>query len=266
MPSSPIHTPIYDLEYYSESSVFLYVGDVWIDEVVQLQYNCQQNKTPLYGYASQMWDRVAPGRLIVTGSFSINFKEQGYLWAVLRRWFDIGANSQVLANRGYRDPVASKKAKALTRGKIKPGQGQRGSRPVVGSNGNIISRATIERITQGDATRKERYDFYDSMAGYSTFDVNNPKDKIFEDIVEAFEDEVWKTTDNDSLLSQARRIDDNVFDGFDMYVVFGDYSSPGANHTVRKIVNVHLLSEGKQIQIDNGPVIEQYQYIAQTIV
>jgi hypothetical protein len=266
MANSPIFTPTWDLDYFSESSTFLYIGDVQIDEIVQLQYRCQQQKTPIYGYASQMYDKMAPGHLLVNGMFAVNFKEQGYLWAVLRRYFDIGANSQIWAKRNYRDPVETRKAKRLTDGKIKPGQGQKGSRPIVGSNGNMVSRATIERLVQGDATRKERYDFYQDLAGYSTFDVNNPKDKVFEDIMEAFEDEVWKTTDNDSLLSQARRIDDNTFDGFDMYLVFGDYATPGANHTVRKIVDVHLLSEGKAIQIDNGPVLESYEFTAKTIV
>jgi hypothetical protein len=129
-----------------------------------------------------------------------------------------------------------------------------------------VSRASIERIVQGDVTKQDRYDFYQDLAGYATFDVNSPKDKIFEDIVEAFEDEVWKTGDNEDLLKQIRRTDDNIFDDFDIYVAMGNYSVPGANHTVQKLVGVRLTSQGKGIEIGGAPIQESYEFIARTVV
>lgn len=264
MSNRPVFNKVYDLEYYDASQMQLYIGDVFVDEITSLGYSCSQSKAPLYGYASQLFDDVAAGQVIVQGEFTINFKEQGYLWAILRRWHNIGADSEILGKR--KDPIKASKAKALVSGKMGANKDNTGGRPVVGSNGTKISRAGIERLVQGDATRKERYNFYHDLAGYATFDTNSPRDKIFEDIVEAYEDEIWKTSDNSDLLNQLRRTDDNIFDGFDMFVTFGNYSIKKANHTVQKIVGVHLLSQGKMIQVGGGPIQESYSFLAKTVI
>jgi hypothetical protein len=253
-------TRVYDLEYFSSNQAFLYIGDVWIDEITNLQYTRIQQKTPIYGYASQLLDATSAGHILVQGSFTINYKEQGYLWAVLRRWHSID-NEGARGTKEY-----GKKARALLRNKI--GENKfttTGGRPVIGSNGTQISRASIERIVAGDVSKTDRGKFYNSLAGYSTFDVGSPKDKTFEDIVEAFEDEVWKTADNDELLKEARNPDNVLFDGFDMFFVAGNYSNPKANHTVQKIIGVRLTSQGKSIQMDDMPIQESYTFIAKSL-
>jgi len=248
LPKTPF-TAIYDLDYFSSSQCFLYIGDVWVDEITSLEYVTQQNKTPIYGYASQLWDDCAAGQVIVQGQFTINFKEQGYLWSVLRRYHNV-------TNPNFQTAKAD--ANLL--------KGRSGyNRPVRGANANRIKRQTVEDVTQGKATRGETYKFYQGLAGYASSQVKNPRDKAFKDIVEAFEDQIWsdKVTNND-LNSQLRRTDDNMFDNFDMYVVFGDYSNPKANHTVSKIIDVRLTSQGKSILIDGKPISESYTFLAQT--
>jgi len=247
----------------SGAQVQLFLGDVWIDEMTSFSYNLIQSKTPLYGYASQFFDTTAAGRILVQGSLSINFKEQGYLWAVLRRYFNVSAvEAGVKSTKKDDNLLRVKKNSSRTMPDIVNKSGNK-----TGSNGTNISRASIERITQGKMTTGEQYKFYHDLASYATFDVKNPKDKVFEDIVEAFEDEVWApTSTNEGLSSQIRRVDDNRFDGFDIYLVMGNYSNPKANHTVRKIVGVRLMSEGKQIVINGAPISEQYSWIAQTVV
>jgi len=264
MPKSPV-TNIYDLDYFSGSQMFMYIGDVWVDEVTSLQYATQQQKTPLYGYASQLFETVAAGPVIVQGSFTINYKEQGYLWAVLRRFKHITeAGAGISVGEGKKSARDLKKQKRrdanLFENRLGGGSGQ----PVTKPNTKTISRATIEDITGGQATRQSRYQFYQQLAGYATVDVGSARDKTFEDIAEAFEDQVW-TRSSDQLNSQIRRTDDNKFDNFDMYVVFGNYANPGANHTVQKIIGVHLTSQGKMINIDGMPVQEQYTFIARTV-
>lgn len=256
-------TRLYDMEYYESSQCFIYIGDVWIDEITGIQYNVSQPKTPLYGYASQLFDATAAGHVIVQGGFTINYKEQGYLWAVLRRWHQIDAQT---AYADKKSGAAKGKERALLRNVMGSSSSSTGGRPVVGSNGTKISRASIERVIQGDLPKTERYKFYNSLAGYATTQVNSPKDKVFEDIVEAFEDEVWKTGNNQDLIEQVRRTDNNIFDGFDMYVAFGNYAVPGMNHTVSKLTGVRLTSRGKSIQLDDGPIQEAYTFIARTEV
>ncbi len=250
----------YDLEYFSGAQAALYIGDVWVDEVTTISYVRRQSKVPLYGYASQLFDMTAKGQVIVQGQFSINYKEQGYLWAILRRWFDYGSQVPI----GRMDMLEGKYQKALTDARLNPSTTGQGGRPITGSNGTQVSRAGIERLTSGTATKAERYKFYQSLGGYSSYSVKDGQDKVFEDIVEAFEDELWKTTDNDSLLQQLRRTDDNAFDGFDIYLTFGNYANPKANHTAQKIIGVRLTSEAKTVVIDGSPVQEVYEFIART--
>jgi len=252
-------TQIYDLEYFSGAQMFLYIGDVWVDEITSLQYQHIQEKTPLYGYASQLADDFAPGHVIVQGAFTINFKEQGYLWAVLRRYKNMGINDSLVNTSGAKD------LSGLDKYLFQRTPGDADRRPVWGSNVNKTQRLNIERISQGDLTRGQAYDFYHDLAGYSTFDTTSPRDRVFENIVEAFEDQIWaKGVSNNDLRYQVRSPTDNLFDDFDMYVVFGNYSQPAANHTVSKIIGVRLTSQGKMIKIDGEPQAEQYSFIAQT--
>jgi hypothetical protein len=260
---SPV-TYVYDLDYFTGSQMFLYVGDVWLDEVTSLQYVTRQTKRPIFGYASQLWDDCAAGQVLVQGQFTINYKEQGYLWAVLRRFKNIDSATAFAGAEGIKRAAFKDRRLTspdlITRSKLN-------RKPVWGSNATRIDRRSIERVVQGDVSRGDAYDFYTDLAGYSTFNVNSPRDKVFEDIAEEFEDQIWsRELGNKDLTNQIRRTDDNAFDGFDIFVVFGNYSNPKANHTVQKIVNVRLISQGKVIKIDGEPIQESYEFIARTVV
>ncbi|PFN24608.1 hypothetical protein [Bacillus cereus] len=69
--------------YYSGTDIRIYFGDNWIDEIVEIEWTVQEQLAPIFGYASYTWDKVARGNRLVQGSFSINFKEAGYLQTVL---------------------------------------------------------------------------------------------------------------------------------------------------------------------------------------
>jgi len=84
----------YESPYFSGSQAGVYIGDVYIDEITSIRYRGTQQKIPIYGYASQLFDRVAPGPFIVEGEFTINFKESAYLWAVLERYEEVINNPQ----------------------------------------------------------------------------------------------------------------------------------------------------------------------------
>lgn len=230
----------------------IYIGDVFVDEITSISYTLRQSKTPIYGYASQLFDTTSRGQVIVQGQFTINFKEQGYLWAILCRWFNQAAGPGRIAN-------------SLIAGKLNADPDGRGGAPIRGSNGTLMSRAGIERLTSGDATRAERYQAYNSLAGYSTFS-GGARDKTFEDIMEAFEDHIWSNKTNDELLQMTRRADDNHFDGFDIFCTFGNYANKFANHTVCKIIGVRLLGFGKVVALGQNPVQESYEFLARAVV
>ncbi len=73
----------YSLDYFSGAQAHIYIGGILLDEVTSLQWSVQQSKVPVYGYASQFFNEMAKGSIIVQGQLSINFIEPNYLYSVL---------------------------------------------------------------------------------------------------------------------------------------------------------------------------------------
>jgi hypothetical protein len=74
----------YNLEYFSGAQANISIGSVLLDEVTTLQWNEHQSKVPIYGYASQYFDQIAKGVILVQGQFSINLIQPNYLLAIAR--------------------------------------------------------------------------------------------------------------------------------------------------------------------------------------
>lgn len=270
-PAQNVGSGIYDLDYFSSQQAALYIGDVFVDEVTSFSYTVQQNKTPIYGYASQLFDAVSNGIVVIQGQFSVNFKESGYLWLILHRYkrFANAIDDTISRYNNVKDQFTAAEVgkKDIGKGKLILGGTNVPFARIKDKNKefDFISRAGIERLVSGEAGRDERFSFYQNLAGYAT--VSNPKakDKAFEDIVEVFEDQVWQEDVSD-IDDFTRRADDNFFDDFDMFAVFGDYSKPGANHTVRRIRNVHLLGQAQSVDPDSGVLQEIYTFMARNLI
>ena len=243
MASQIIQNRVYDKDYFSGTQAALYIGDVFVDEVVNFQFRVQQKKVPIYGYASSLFDAVSKGQVLVAGSFSINFKETAYLYLILQRYKKLNQALGQL-NLGFNNGKFVKQP----RGVPSPFQ----------NDEKKILRQSVERLIQGTATKAERYEFYNSLAGFAS---QVGEDTFFEDWAEAFEDEVWGTASED-LDSQIRRTDDSFFDGFDMYFTYGDFNNPEANHTVERISNIYLTGREKAVNISGEPIVETYDFFA----
>lgn len=71
------------LNYPSGSQARVFVDGIWIDDIHAISWDVRQEKRPLWGYASQYFDAVAKGILIINGTFVINFKGRGYINALI---------------------------------------------------------------------------------------------------------------------------------------------------------------------------------------
>jgi hypothetical protein len=69
--------------YFTSAQCQLYIGNLFIDELVTVQYALQQNTIPVYGYCSEYADAWGRGRSLVQGQLVLNFVHQGYLYAAL---------------------------------------------------------------------------------------------------------------------------------------------------------------------------------------
>jgi hypothetical protein len=246
----PLFRRDYQMTYYTGVQMQLYIGDVWIDEVTYLAYSVSQDKQPIYGYASQIFDTSSRGPVIVQGEFSINFKDYAYLYAVLKRWANIGGE----AFQDTRDEPSIEGAAVPSYLANK-----RSSPYVTTANEHYTANNTIEHFVEGRATTEDRKRLYHEITG------NSRGGKAWDALSSQFEAAVWGS-DSVNAASEYRRTDDNVYDGFDMYIVFGNHNIPYINTTAQKIVGVRLNSQAKAIKIDGEPTQERYSFIAQTII
>jgi hypothetical protein len=268
--NSSLSTKVYDLEYFSGAQMNMYIGDVLIDEVTSLQVQVQQRKLPVYGYASQLFDKVAKGVVMVEGTFTINFKEAGYLYAVLERYKTLtnGASGPVLS------PFIS--ASSFAQGNRTGGAKLDGSKGLLRRQNIEQVQRSVEQVLSGqingrDIRPEELIDYYRSLSGFNN-DAAPRNGSVAgalntaEDTFETFEDKVWGTSSL-SADNEGRRGDSNKFDDFTIYVTFGDYNrNDKVNHTVKRIDNVHLIGQTQTIMINGEPIGEQYSFLARNYV
>jgi hypothetical protein len=257
---------IYDSDHFSGAQVSVYIGDIWVDEVTSLSFEVTQNRQPIYGYASTLFDAVAQGNVLVQGSFSINFKEAGYLWLVLNRY------KKMIGNR--RPPV-EEGGTGFVNGKLV-------------SEAEFAQRLNIERIVSDinyDKSRKVRDQktmaaIYaaqkaSNLTGYASGTRGSGGMGGAEDAFEVFENLLWSSGGNPegnagdgyNAGKDARRSDSRSLNPFDIYIQYGDYTGDDRiHHTLQKLDSVYILGTSKQIVISGEPVQENYSFIARNLL
>lgn len=222
--------------YYSGSQITVWFGDILIDDIVSIQWVRSQSKRPIYGYASQQFDAVANGTVMIQGNFSINFRQSGYLSIVL---FEIKKIYSEVSNTESWPVIRSIIGQHLKNGTFGPQTSQ--EIIDIGNSPDFLSLAKgYESIIWGDDTL-----ITGSMS---------PSD----------EDESYiKTTPADT--RQAR----DIPDGFNILITYGDTSGNSsrtindyAQSTTKAINGVHIIGDGQVIQTGGQNIIEQYDFIA----
>jgi hypothetical protein len=69
----------FDSSYYSGLDVSVYFNQIFVDECIQIQFSEMEQVRPIYGYADYTYRHVVHGTRIVQGTFTINFKDAGYI-------------------------------------------------------------------------------------------------------------------------------------------------------------------------------------------
>jgi hypothetical protein len=234
---------VYNIDWYTSSQVAIFIGDILIDEVTSMNFVVSQNRRPLYGYADTYFRQMSKGQVIVQGSFTINFKEAGYLWLILDNYKKImGGTSKLTPWKSSQDQYQQNVEK-LVNGEFEPGQ-------------RTDAFSTLAEV-------------YASLTGFSSITraqaalSKNVLGKA-EGLFEVFEDKVWGVADKD-LLDEHRRADDVDLNPFDIYISYGDFAGDNrANHTIIKLEDVYIVSGGQQIEIDGMPLQERYDFLART--
>lgn len=287
----------YEFDFFNGAQISVYVGDILIDDIYTIEYQVEQSKRPVYGYASQYYHKAAPGQIMVRGSFAISFKEANYLIATLSRFAEdkapIDAAAHKAINKGTKN-VASSVAQSmgmvggdlmaeeidkvyhvkresierfLEREKnVREGLGAAGMVGAAGMAGVVPSDLSDVAKNNPVPAAAERYKFYRELAALP--------DQAFEDAAEVFEDMLWQeptenfqssnaSTHQDGMTNNYRRADQ--YPPIDIYIVYGDLSNAAANHTMKKIIDVDIVGEGQQISVDGQVIMEGYSFIAKNV-
>jgi hypothetical protein len=278
-----IRRGIYNIEYFSGSQVSLYIGDVWVDEVTTLSYGYHQNRQPIYGYTSTLYDDLSKGQLLIQGTFTVNFKEAGYLWLILNRYRGKMGGSDLL------EPKDLFSSSSPTRQSVE----RFINNELSTSQRNIALQKLAEYTKEeeesvGQQIRENGYINPDglkyleelanardmitheqtsaSLGGFASDTRSQGRIGSAEHLYEAFEDAVWGKPGTEKFLTN-RRVDDPALNPFDIYIGFGDFGGDGTqNHTIEKIETVTILGKSKQIIIDGMPIQEQYNFIARELI
>lgn len=72
----------YDDKYYTPAHINMYIGSILVDDITSIEYVVQNSKSPVYGYSSSNFDAIARGRILVTGSFTVNFRRAALLQVI----------------------------------------------------------------------------------------------------------------------------------------------------------------------------------------
>lgn len=75
--------PVPDLGYVTAAQAKLYIGGILVDECYDVQYQYKEYKEPVYGYNDKWFGAVLKGNVIISGTFTINYKHDAYLVKLL---------------------------------------------------------------------------------------------------------------------------------------------------------------------------------------
>ena len=221
-------------DFYSGSQITVWFGNILIDDINSIQWVRTQNKMPLYGYASQLFDGVADGIVMIQGTFTINFRQQGYLSAIMdsiKGLYNTLAPTDALSKTSF-DKNSWPVIKQLIAGHLKNG---------------TFGPKTIQDIQDlGNSP-----DFFDTV-------------KLYEDVIWGDKQDLDPVTDG---VDVSQSID--IPRGFNILISYGNPShadtttlADNMQSTTKSIVGVHLTGESQMIRVGGQPIQEQYSFIA----
>jgi hypothetical protein len=73
----------YNYEYFSGANVMIKSGGRDILECAGISYSVSTSRQPVYGYNSEFFDVMLPGRVIVQGNLIVNYVKPNYLEELL---------------------------------------------------------------------------------------------------------------------------------------------------------------------------------------
>lgn len=236
MAKQRVNFATYPQDYYTGAQARIYFGSIWVDDIATIQYQTSHSKAPLYGYGDHQFRTVAKGQFLVRGSFTIAFKETGYLYSVLQLVKSDSSGLKVIGK--------SKEAFDTYINYIGAGM--------------TVEQALDYAASTGTTNKVTNTNF------------NSAGD--FEDISEVMEDAIWGKPGTPANFSaripRSDELDYNKYtggngsandidrNGFDILLTFGNYrtGTDTPDHTMISINDVHITGESVIVSPSAEPI------------
>lgn len=263
-----------DKDFYSGSQAGMFIGNMFIDDVYNVQFQVQAGLRPVYGFKSANYDILLRENEIVAGSFTINFKEAAYLYLILKEY----NKRKSFLDRSDPNLGASKQA-ILAEEALRAANQAISKDPI---RFDSYYNSTIEDVlryngTGSEAVQKDGQE-YDSEMTNALQRLRNISDSDFENKVEALEDMIWgeaapnniDTGDPLNFKNDPPSTAPTHFRGlqetpFNITMTYGDFTSNAHNHTLRVIRDIMLTGSNQVVDMSGRPIQEQYTFIARKV-
>ena len=259
----------------------IFFGDIWVDDIITLEYNVNQSKTPIYGYASQTFDAVAKGQLIIQGTLSVAFKETGYL-NIIQGIIEAQRKNAAPAIRRKLEDV--RVASNIGMAKFVPRITTLGENPNPEKTGLSYSPNGTPQIIRQEQTIEDILLSKKSGTALSNqlLGEGNDKSRDFEDFAELLEDTIWGDSNGEpfKLTNKLKRVDEFDYnsnggittaknkkysDVLNIMLTFGDINDFRAEHTLVVLNDVHFVSSSMIVTPNGDPLAETYTFFAREI-
>ena len=222
-----------DFNYFSGSQITIWFGNIWVDDITAIGWQYNQEKRPIYGYASQHFDAVAKGQVLIQGQLRINFRNQGYLSYILKNLPKLREGLKTNQSEEEYEKVWEE------------------LRPVISTH--------LNNGTFGPKTFQEILEM--------------PKRDDFLEVSELYAKAIWGELPEEKKkqLNTPDIIQQEIFpEGFNILITYGDpqQADPQSINdvmasTTKSLTGVHLLGSSQVIEINGEPTQESYTFMAQ---
>ena len=223
----------YEFSYYSGSQISIWFGDIWVEDINEISFQYSQQKRPIYGYASQYFDAVAEGQVLIQGNFVVNFKEKGYISYIINNIPKLESAVQT-AKSGDDTKEELESMRDLISTHLK--------------HGTFGPKSFLDLQTLA-----EEDDFLGQAKLY--------EDIVWGDFIVRDKVEPYRTPD----IAQSNRFPD----GFNILITYGSIEAAESNNinditsaTSKSLNGIHLVGSSQVIRATGEPVQEAYAFMA----
>lgn len=269
---------------YTGSNISLTVGETLIGNAFGISYDLSQNKRPIYGYNSMLFDAISTGQVIVIGQLYLTYQHANYLSKIMRDYYNfpnrttdykkdrvtgvIDRNAFIQSDEAAQAD-AENTIREIVTGTTVGGAARQDKSYDELLNDLFNSPSKLQDYRSAFSPRENQLNGIDltksnGKFGYASGSVTDPRNiQYFADL--GAEDSLYKRPDQFSNNSSAA-----LWPGIDIVITYGD---PKFNNEQTGILDysnsfstvlksVHFIGESQQVMADDQPVMEVYKFIA----